>query len=301
MNIVLISNSAPNYYNFFNALSRLFINQGSNVVVAVDSAFSRRENQIDSVGFEEIYEFSDFFKNHQTDFSILSKYADYNLNAAILSDFERSEVYGVWGNNVSIEYFDRLKSSLLTYFEMIFDKHLIDTVLYEGVSNTFSHYALFVAQKKGVRYWGLSSSRLPGRFMLTSDPLADDTIEEKFKKIQLGHLDIDPNIRKWADEYISNIENIVPDYMKINGLDRIGIIKRYFRKDRIKKIISLAKHVFDSRTDAFQVGNPVRTHASLFWRNVKRRMRARFVTRLYELPVEGEKFLLYPMHFRPEA
>ncbi|EQB04745.1 capsular polysaccharide export protein, LipB/KpsS family [Sphingobium baderi] len=301
MNILLLSNSAPNYFHFFNALSLLFMRDGARVVAAVDSTFSREENQLDAVGFEAIYDFSTFFTEHPTDFTILQRYAAFDLNGALLSDFERSEVNGVWGDNVDLDYFDRLKSALLTYFEYIFDRYTIDTVLYEGVSNTFAHYALFVAQRKGARYWGLSGSRLPGRFAVTADPLADDATERLFHDIRSGRLTLEPCVRQWAHNYVEGIENVIPDYMKINGLERIGIVSRYLRRDRLQKVLALARHAFDSRTDAFQAGNPLRTHTGLLLRNVKRRMRAGTVTQFYGEPTEGERFLLYPMHFHPES
>lgn len=301
MNILLLSNSAPNYFHFFNALSSLFMRDGAHVVAAVDSTFSREENQLDTIGFEAIYDFSVFFVKHRTDPAILQRYAAFDLNGALLSDFERSEAYGIWGDNVGLDYFDRLKSALLTYFELIFDQHAIDTVLYEGVSNTFAHYALFVAQRKGAQYLGLVGSRLPNRFGLTSDPLTDDATERLFHEIRSGQLPVDSSVRQWARDYIDGIETVVPDYMKINGLERISILSRYLRRDRLHKIMALGRHALDSRTDAFQAGNPLRTHAGLFVRNVRRRMRARSVTQLYEKPMEGERFLLYPMHFHPES
>lgn len=301
MNILLLSNNGPNYFHFFNALCSMFMRDGARVFVAVDCAFSREENRLDAVGFDGIHDFSAFFMDHRTDRAILHRYAAFDLNGALLSDFERAEAYGIWGDKADIDYFDRLKSALLTYFERIFENHAIDTVLYEGVSNSFAHYALFVAQSRGVRYWGLSGARLPGRFSLTADPLADNEAERLFHEIRAGRLIVEPIVRQWVRDYIDGIESITPDYMKINGLERIAIVSRYLRRDRLKKIQSLARHAFDSRTAAFQAGNPLRTHASLFMRNLKRRVRARAVTRLYGKPVSGERFILYPMHFHPEA
>jgi len=301
MNILLLSNSAPNYYNFFNALAGLLAKDGATVVAAVDSTFSREENGLDRVGFAAVYDFSVFFADHQVDRAILARYADFDLNGALLSDFERAEAYDVWGEGADLDYFDRLKSALLTFFEGIFERHAVDVVLYENVSNTFAHYALFVAQKRGATYCGLSASRLPGRFTLTADPLADDETEHAFRAIRAGQLAVDPSVREWARDYIANIDAAIPDYMKFNGVDRIEIIRRYIRRDRPKKILSLMRHAFDSRTDAFQIGNPLRTHINLFARNVRRRLRTGRVRKLYQRAVPGERFLLYPMHFHPEA
>ncbi|RAZ91730.1 hypothetical protein DPM33_04330 [Mesorhizobium hawassense] len=301
MNILLLSNSAPNYFHFFNALAGRFSNDGATVAVAVDSAFSREENSLDAAGFAAIYDFSTFFASHHVDFGILARYAEYDLNSALLSDFERAQVYGIWGDDADLEYFDRLKSALLTFFEEIFDKHGTDLVLYENVSNTFSHFALFVAQERQAVYFGLGASRLPGRFSVTADPLADKSVETAFAEIRNGQKTVAPDVHRWVASYIANIETIVPDYMKINGLERIALLKRYFRRDRISKIRALIRHASDSRTNSFQIGNPLRTHVSLFLRNVRRRLKAGRVRGMYQQAVAGELFLLYPMHFHPEA
>lgn len=301
MNILLLSNSAPNYFNFFNALAARFANDGDTVTVAVDSAFSREENGLDTQGFAAVYDFSAYFSTHQVDRNILAEYADFELNAALLSDFERAQTYSIWGDGVDMHFYDRLKSALLTFFEEIFERHNTDAVLYENVSNTFAHFALFVAQKKGAIYYGLGASRLPGRFSVTADPLSDDGHAKALEAIQNGDMSVAADVHQWVSEYIANIDTIVPDYMKINGLDRVGLIKRYLRPDRLKKIKALLRHAFDSRTNAFQVGNPLLTHANLFMRNVRRRFKVRNVRRLYKEPVTGERFLLYPMHFHPES
>lgn len=301
MNILLLSNSAPNYHHFFKAVVQLFVNDGARITIAVDSAFSRSENKLDEISDAAIYEFASFFKQHQTDDIILARYAAFNLNAALLSDFERAQAYNIWGKQTSIEYFDQLKSALLTFFEETFEKHSIDTVLYENVSNSFAHFALFVAQQKGKKYLGIGGSRLPGRFTVSSDPLNDDSVENAFNAIRKGEIVPESGTRQWAQDYIDSIETLVPDYMKSNGLDQIALFKRYFRRDRIAKVGALLRHAKDSRTDAFQIGNPLITHLGLFRRNLARRMRAGRVRKLYQDPVAHERYLLYPLHFHPES
>jgi Capsule polysaccharide biosynthesis protein len=299
MNILLLSNGAPNYHHFFNRLAQNFQADGANVVVAVDSEFSRDINCLDTLGFD-VYEFSSYFSKHQTNIKLLEKYANYNLNSALLSDYERAEVYGIWGTKDN-EYFERLKSALLSYFENIFQHHSINTVLYENVSNTFAHFAFFVAEKHGARYCGIGGSRLPGRFSITADPLNDSEPAEIFHAIRTGERVVDPEVRAWCEEYLANIETTVPDYMKINGLDNTSLLKRYIRSDRIKTIITLLRHVRDDSTHAFQVGNPIRHYFNLFKRNVARKIKIKQLHKFYEPPKESEKFFLYPLHFHPES
>lgn len=301
MNILLLSNNAPNYHHFFKTLATLYARDGANVTMAVDSRFARRQNRLDDLTFAQIHEFETYFVNHKTDPEVLARYADINLNSALLSDFERAQTYGIWDASADLDYFDRLKSALLSFFEEIFERHGIDTVIYENVSNSFAHFALFVAQRRGAAYIGFIGSRLPGRFAITSDPLEDDATARHFEAIRNGSLTPAPEVRRWAEDYLSRIETLTPDYMKINGLDQVALFRRYFRRDRIARIVALLRHIGDSRTDAFQIGNPLRTHLGLFRRNLARRLRASRVRRLYQQPVRGERFLLYPLHFHPES
>ncbi|MFA5490889.1 MAG: hypothetical protein WC284_17045 [Candidimonas sp.] len=301
MNILLLSNSAPNYFHFFNALITRFARDGANVTIAVDSTFSRKENGLDSLGFATIQDFSVFFSTHRVNHDILARYADYDLTGALLSDFERVQIYSIWDSSVDLNFYDRLKSALLSFFEEIFERYSIDVVLYENVSNSFAHYALFVAKKMGAIYCGLSGSRLPGRFSVSADPLTDNTTKNAFEAIRSGRLTVSQDVHQWVIAYIAGIETTVPDYMKTNGLDQIGLIKRYFQRGKLTKIHSLLRHALDSRTGAYPLGNPLLTHVNLLLRNLRRRLRAGRVRHLYQAPVAGEQFLLYPMHFHPES
>lgn len=299
MNILLLSNGAPNYHHFFNHLVKKFYSDGAHVVVAVDSEFSRDINELAALPFE-INEFSNYFSKHKTNNDLLEKYADLNLNAALLSDFERAEVYGIWDKKNN-EYFERLKSALLSYFEDLFHRHSINVVIYENVSNTFAHFALFVAQKHGATYCGIGGSRLPGRFSITADPLNDNCPSEIFKEIRSGKREVEQDVRAWCEAYLANIETIVPDYMKINGLDSTSLLKRYVRWDRVKTIFKLIQHADDDAAHSFQVGNPISHYFSLFKRNVERKIKIKWLDDYYDTPVRSDRFLLYPLHFHPES
>lgn len=299
MNILLLSNSAPNYFHFFNNLAQCFAQDGASVCVAVDSQFSRKENKLDTLGFS-IYEFENFSKNHTTSQEILKKYRKYNLNYALLSDFERAESYKVWGK-IDNAFYDHLKSALLSFYEEIWANHKIDQVIYENISNTFAYFALFVAQEHGSKYIGIGGSRLPGRFSITADPLNDTLVQDAFKRIQRENLKPDQHTQIEIQNYIKNIETITPDYMKFNGSGSHGIITRYLNLEKLKKIKSLVPYAFSKKNNAFQVGNPFITHYHLFLRNVKRRINIYSISKLYDQTADNEQFILYPLHFHPES
>ncbi|MGD8105571.1 hypothetical protein ACQE32_02645 [Pantoea sp. FN0302] len=299
MNVLLLSNNAPNYFYFFNHLAQLIHKDGAEVTVAVDSEISRENNKINALGFP-VYEFSSFFRSHKTDHDILARYSEYNLNSTLLSDYERAQVYRIWGEKDD-EYFNRLKSALLTFWEKIFDERKIDIVLYENVSNTFSHLAWLVAQRKGKRYIGIGGSRLPGRFSISSDPLNDSRTSLFFSAIKNSEVLVPDTVKDWAENYLANIENIVPDYMKINGLDNVKIVSRYFNTEKIKLFLRLIKHRKDESYYSFQAGNPVKTYMNLFSRNLMRKIKTKRLKKYYDESRCNESFLLYPMHFHPES
>lgn len=300
MNILLLSNGAPGYYRFFNKLAQRFHEDNHGVVVAVDSKFSRDENKLDKLGFP-VREFSSFFAQHKKNKSILERYAKYNINSALLSDFERAEVYKVWGKR-DREFFEKLKSALLSFFEEIVVKQKVNVILYENVSNAFAHFAFFVCKEHDVYYCGVGGSRLPGRFSITSDPLNDHVeIEELTNKIQAGEVIVESAIREWCENYLNNIETVIPDYMKSNGLDNTNIFSKYFKLEKLRRLWRVLKHVKNDHYHSFQIGNPLGMSWQMVKRSFTRKLKTTVLRRKYDTAKSGERFLLYPMHFHPEA
>lgn len=299
MNILLLSNNAPNYQYFFGHLTKRLHADGHRIVVAVDSEFSKTVNKLDALGFT-VEVFSNHFADHETNPELLARYADFNLNYALLSDFERAEVLGIW-KSVDATYLERLKSALLDFFERVVMQYSIDAIVYENVSNAFAYYAYIVSQRHGIGYCGIGSSRLPGRFSITADPLRDWGPRQLFTAIQSGSLEIDDLTRSWCEKYLKNLEVTTPDYMRSNGLSEIGLLARYLRRDRLETIGTLLRYSRMDGRHAFQIGNPVQHYFNLFKRNVARKFRAQWLERYYEPVVQGEKYLVYPLHFHPES
>ena len=299
MNVLFLSNDAPNYFHFFNELARLFSANGSQVFFAVDCKFSRKKNKLDELSFE-IHDFAAFSKQHKKSEEILKKYEKYNLNYALLSDFDRSETNRVWGK-VSSEFYEHIKSALLSYYEYIYEKRNISIVIYENISNAFSYFAFYVAKEKGIKYYGIGGSRLPGRFSITDDPLEDNIVGNNFNKILNKELSIKEDAIEFAENYLNNIEKITPDYMRFNKLNNLSILRRYLNFEKINLLPLLFSHALDKKNDAFLTGNPLLSYFNLFLRNIKRRIRINFVKNIYDNPSSNRGFLLYPLHFHPEA
>lgn len=301
MNILILSNGAPGYFRFFNGLAATLQARGDRVTVAVDCPYSREINRLDTLGVA-VHDFAHFFADFtEAPDVVFAHYADVPLNAALLSDFERAEVYGVGGARTT-DYYRRLQAALLRYFEQLFAQADTDIILYENVSNAFAHYAWIVAQRMGVAYCGFVGSRLPGRFAIVSDPLGEHEIYMAIlADIRGGRRVVDPGVRAWCRDYLANLEQIVPDYMKFNNLDNLDLAGRYVNRGKWEKLQLAWRHRRDDHVHAFQVGNPLRYSWRMVRRNLERKFRLRSVMPLYEEPREGEDFLLYPLHFHPES
>lgn len=300
MNVLILSNGAPNYHHFFNHLGRLLQQDGAVVSFAVDSELSKDNNNLEATKCK-VFEFSSYFREHELNPSLLEKYNNYNLNAMLLSDFERAEIYQVWGKKDK-NYLPRLLSALISFYEFIFQEQKTDYVLYENVSNTFSHVAWAVAKENNIQYIGVGGSRIPGRFSLSSDPLNDNRPKHFFKLIRNKSIAVPDEVSQWAINYLDNIENVVPDYMKINGLDKVDISKRYLKKDKYETLRRVLAHINDDEYHSFQSGNPVKTYLNLFIRNVRRKIKTIRLRDYYDKSnVQDDRFLLYPMHFHPES
>ncbi len=301
MNILILSNSAPDYFRFFNGLAGRLTADGHSVEIAVDCPYTRDSNRVDSLGLP-VHEFAAFWAGFQEDPArVLAEYVDLPLNAALLADFERAEVFS-FGDGRDTNYYQRLQAALLRFFEQLLTRSHIDLVVYENVSNTFAHFAWLVSQRRGVPYCGLIASRLPGRFSIVDDPNGEHhRYHNILDDIRGGRRAVPDEVRQWCTQYLARLDETVPDYMSFNKLDELGLVKLYAKRSKLARLKMAWKHRHDDHRLAFQVGNPLRLTWQMFWRSLRRRLRLRACNSLYEEPVAGERFLLYPLHFHPES
>jgi hypothetical protein len=301
MRVLIISNSAPEYYRFFNGLAGRLTADGHSVDIAVDCPYTRDSNRVDTMGLP-VHEFAAFWRDFKEDPAhVLAEYAEQPLNAALLADFERAEVFS-FGRGRDSAYYQHLQAALLRYFEQLLTGSRIDVVVYENVSNTFAHFAWLVCQRLGVPYCGLIASRMPGRFAVVDDPYGEHRpFAQLVADIRAGHRDVPPSVRQWCTDYMAKLDETVPDYMYFNKLDELGLVKLYAKRSKLDRLKMAWKHRNDDHRLSFQVGNPLKLTWQMFERSLRRRLRLRACNRLYEAPVAGERFLLYPLHFHPES
>lgn len=301
MNILILSNSAPDYFYFFNRLAEKLSADGHLVEIAVDSPYTRDTNRVDTLGLP-VHEFAAFWDEFQEDpMEVLAEYADLPLNSTLHSDFERAEVLG-FDKGRDQTYYQSLQAALLRFFDRIMTGAQIDLVIYENVSNTFAHIAWLVTRRLHVGYCGLIASRLPGRFAISDDPLKEGALYQPIlEAIQSGQRMVPDEVRKWSNSYLEQLDQTVPDYMKYNKLDRQGLLHLYARRSKLQRLRLAWRHRNDNHRLAFQVGNPLKLTWRMFWRSFRRRIRAKGCAQVFSAPVPGERFLLYPVQFHPES
>jgi hypothetical protein len=301
MNILIISNSAPEYFRFFNGLAQRLSADGHRVEIAVDCPFTRDSNRVDTLGLP-VHEFAAFWRDFNEDPELVfSSYADLPLNAALLTDFERAEAFS-FGQDRDSSYYHQLQAALLRFFERLLISSHIDVVVYENVSNTFAHFAWLICQRLRRSYCGLIASRMPGRFAVVDDPYGEHkSFEQIVANIRNGLCEVAPDVQQLCADYITKLDQTVPDYMYFNKLDEVSLKNLYAKRSKLDRLKMAWKHRNDDHRLAFQVGNPLKLTWQNFLRSLRRRMRLSACNRMYEAPAEGERFLLYPLHFHPES
>jgi hypothetical protein len=301
MNILLLSNNSPGYHKFYNILIKNLKESGHTIFIACDSNYSKFANQLD-LNLYNTYVFTDFIECNQPQLNILNKYKDYNLNNALISDIERSEYYDI----NSFDYVKDIKylqSYLLNYYEYIFASAKIDIILYEEVSNSFAYYAWITSQYHQLRYIGIRTSRIPGRFSFVSNPNHEHKkYESSLDDIIKGKLLLTSETILFCESYINNIDNIVPDYMSFGSVSTTNFLYRYFSSEKLRKLSLIIKLSFICREYySYQVGNPFKLSFNMVTRNFYRLIKLPFVKLFYRKFISEEQYFLYPLHFHPES
>ena len=113
---------------------------------------------------------------------------------------------------------------------------------------------------------------------------------------------VDETTQNYIHNYLHDFERISPSYMKYNGLSD-GFFRRYFKKEKFSILLFRIKSSLNFNPYNFQTGIPVKVSILMVWRYFKRMLRSGKVKRLYSKDIDklNEKFIVYPLHFHPEA
>ena len=293
-NFLVLINYSEKLPYFLKQLGSVIESDGQNCFYAVDSKFT---SDIHFNG-DEVGIFENFFEHSkECDSKVLDQYSDYPLNMALLSDYERAEVFGFGGNRDN-EYYLNLQSSLLSFFEKLIEKHNIDYIIYENISNSFAYFSSFVGHRLGIPYLGVTSSRVPGYFV------TDSYVDYESKKIQksFGNIVLDDKVEiDFINSYLENLDNIVPDGIVGGNHSNLSLTSRYFNKRKILNLLISTKFIFSNTKDSYLIGSPFSLLLSSFKRSLLRKFKAKLLVKIYHNQLPDKPYFLYPLQFHPES
>jgi hypothetical protein len=301
--VLCLVNAAAYSRTYFSKLAPKLEELGYDVRFALDSHLSDHV-YADGSPIPGASYFTDFLRARAGTLPVKSR--SNQTWASLFSDFDRYLTFDVNPPNTGEATFcyDQIPAHLDSFFDEILERISPDAVLYEPVSNSFAVSAYRMASERKIPFLSLSPSRIPGRIEIsTTGALADsDCLGRKYDDfVSRG---IPEDVREIADTYLASIDRAIPDYMKTNGLDQLSLAGKYLNAQKLRHLMRLwkySKHHEDDWRFAYQHGDPLRLSSAYAKRALKRRFRHASVSRLFETDPPAENFVLYPLHFHPEA
>ncbi|RYG80792.1 MAG: hypothetical protein EON59_14945, partial [Alphaproteobacteria bacterium] len=172
----------------------------------------------------------------------------------------------------------------------------------------FALAANAVARKRGIPFFSLAPGRISGRVEISPTGALRDhvTVAKIWERVKREGASAEAV--ELADNYISTVEDQVPDYMRAGGdgevLARIGLWRKYANLGKFGHVWRGLNYTRRQGADmklSYMHGDPLKLSWAYFRRSWHRRLRAARVARLYrDAPRDGAYFL-YPLHFHPEA
>lgn len=301
--ILCLINSAAYSRSYFEQLAPHLRSLGYQVHFALDSHLSDHLHGVGKTLADADY-FTDYLRANQGPAPEAVRVS--TTWQSLFSDFDRWVTFDLDApvqTPGGFRYQD-IPAQLDVFFGEIFDRLNPTAVLYEPVSNSFALGAYRACQTRKVPFLSISPSRIPGRIELsTTGALEDFTDIEKIRSVHARD-GVPPAVLEEALSYVASIDQKVPDYMKTNGLDQLSLRKKYLKPEKLAYFRRLWRYSRTQREDwslAYQHGDPVALSLAYVRRAVWRKLRLGAVRRLLETQVPDEDFLLYPLHFHPEA
>jgi hypothetical protein len=168
-----------------------------------------------------------------------------------------------------------------------------DMLFSEDVSclNSYIYYA--AARHKKLPYWFLTSARLPGRVMVYRDGLQEwNRTNAEFARLRQGDLAADDRERaaRFLDEFREKPRR--PTGMDKRSKFRLG------ERDDLRRLRLTAQHMLADARNPIAIG-PVQAVRRRLTRVA--RWSAATKLNLFEKPDPSERYVLFPIHFQPEA
>jgi len=174
-----------------------------------------------------------------------------------------------------------------------YDRAKPDFVFSEDISCLHSYLHFAIARERRIKFWCITSGRLPYRLSVYSGGMMRwERLQTVFADLQQRGMTAEE--RRVAEEYVHTFRNRPA---RPTGMDTRA------RRPRIE-FADLSRFRFAASRYLRDRGNPTAVPPlRAIGQRVRRitRVASADVLRMFERPVEGEKYVLYPIHFQPEA
>ena len=198
-----------------------------------------------------------------------------------------------WFGKKPYQWILRFLQMSIQLVERMYEETQPDIVVIDPVADLMSYLHYAIAVKKNIPCYSMSSGRILDRFALCNNPYQLwQRVDELFKR-KLQHLLIPEELAR-AEMFLKKFQQ-EKNYKLINQ-------SNYLSLNFVKhQILGIARSIKNYLADPF---NPIPLRppqliAAKFNRIIRLVMIQIF--HYFEKPVAGEKYILYPLHFEPEA
>jgi Capsule polysaccharide biosynthesis protein len=193
----------------------------------------------------------------------------------------------------SFEQIMRMAEVALREIAAALDRTKPDFIFSEDVSCFHSYVHFVLARERGIKFWAIGTGRLPQRINVYSRaPQMAEQLEDRFR--DLRERGLSTTQRALAEDYLAKFRDRPA---RPTGMDK--------RAKRPKLELADAGRIANASLRYF--GDADDPTAVPPWRAIRTRVTrisrvaASDVLGVFEQPVAGEKYVLYPIHFQPEA
>ncbi|MEM7137052.1 MAG: hypothetical protein AAF500_10760 [Myxococcota bacterium] len=185
----------------------------------------------------------------------------------------------------------RLVEALFSAVEDAYEQCQPDFILTEDVSCLSSYVHWVVATHRGIPFHSVAQGVLPGTIAIHSSPMQRlRSVEERFEALR--NRELAPDEREEATIWLREFRKRPRRPTGASAFDRLPVVDL----GDLKRVIHQATRYAQERH------NP--TLHSPTWalkRRATRLVNQRATQRLFEKPVAGERYLIFPIHYQPEA
>ncbi|TNE86144.1 MAG: hypothetical protein EP324_08605 [Gammaproteobacteria bacterium] len=284
---------------FAKYFSSLAANDGVECVIAFESRAGEYQAFLGRSDYEaeKVYYLSDYV-------DVCTDYSDGDP-AIVFGDYLRMMILGQRKEALNKNW-SKASGLLDSFAKHVLDSENIGVIVSDTVSTGLSYAFNQEAVSRDIEYVGLSGSRIPKHFIASRTIRNEaDVVESYYKEILDKGRPVSDEERYWAESYIRDIDNQIPDYMASPILNSVSM-RKYFRVSYFKSLVGACLYSLIERNDSRNIvlkAAPTKGLITAIIRNLRRLLRANRVCECYS-PIStllNRKYFVYPIHYQPEA